>query len=956
MLDKVGKGMATVGVVGLVALAASLTAPIVGAWDYAVGTTSYTTTGVPSSSNQGSPSTQAMPGQYTYDTALLTVTNEQSLEAGTVVFSIYAGSTQFGRACVDGTLGSYHAPAPIQTTSSISVPATSSGTKTENASSLSATTNPYFEIPSGAVNGTTYYWIATFHDTSENTTWTSPCGDEQVTVDVTLPTLSVSTLGSTSSLESPTSISDSASVTNWGPSTTAGTVLAVDSSATATVTFNLFKGTGCSTGLLESLSTALTDSGMASRTFTAPSAAGPYEWQAEVVVNLGSHSGFSPIGPFYSGCGTETLSVQASDGLSTVVSGSPALTGTAATYGTSIWDTATVTGGYQPTGTVTFDLYNNASCTGTPVYVSSPAIQVSGGQAVSAAYTVDSAGTWEWTASYSGDQYNVASSSNCGQEPVTVGLATPSVTTVTSNGSSQVVVGSDIADSANVTNSTNGTTNNSSGNVYFNLFAPGDPSCTDPAIYTNEQALAVGVPYSTATSDAYLVRHLGTYNWTAQYAGDGNDLTNTSACGSEGVDVVKASPTIITINNDQAVEGSSVTDEAEITGGYHADYHSIVTFTLFRHDTDGTCWGQVGSSSTGNVNYNGDAYSAGVTVLSPGEYFWQASYSGNRDNNPAGPTNCGSEVVWVCNHTPTISTVPVTPVTTAEDNAVSDSATLANFYANPYNSNHNGVVQFKLFGPSAAANDCQWGEGGDFVTASGWIAVQDVVGTYGATFTKTLNFPLLPGTYYWEAVYSDAGAPFDNWASSGCGEPTVVQANTPSVSTTPSSGGAIGATLTDTAVVTPVITPSSPTDPAEGSVANGTPDSVHFELFLNDPTCSVTADLVNDFGSFYQAPGTNSDGSSIYTVSVPSTGYKSIANGTYYWDVIFTGDTYNNTVSSCGEPVTISTPAGSVLAASIGTPVTGADLFGPGLAGAIAMLLGGLLLIVGRRALRVRVR
>ncbi|MGC1194469.1 MAG: hypothetical protein WA976_06715, partial [Candidatus Dormiibacterota bacterium] len=93
MLDKVGKGMATVGVVGLVALAASLTAPIVGAWDYAVGTTSYTTTGVPSSSNQGSPSTQAMPGQYTYDTALLTVTNEQSLEAGTVVFSIYAGST-----------------------------------------------------------------------------------------------------------------------------------------------------------------------------------------------------------------------------------------------------------------------------------------------------------------------------------------------------------------------------------------------------------------------------------------------------------------------------------------------------------------------------------------------------------------------------------------------------------------------------------------------------------------------------------------------------------------------------------------------------------------------------------------------------------------------------------------------------------------------------------------------
>ncbi|MGA8207384.1 MAG: hypothetical protein WB867_05105, partial [Candidatus Dormiibacterota bacterium] len=314
-------------------------------------------------------------------------------------------------------------------------------------------------------------------------------------------------------------------------------------------------------------------------------------------------------------------------------------------------------------------------------------------------------------------------------------------------------------------------------------------------------------------------------------------------------------------------------------------------------------------------------------------------------------SSCGSEAVWVGKDCPTISTDQVTPITTSQDNTISDTAILSNFFPTPDSSSY-GSIEFRFYGPASSDSESPCED--DFIT-SGWVAVIDVDGQYEATFTDSLtDQPLLPGDYYWEAYYS--GDADNHPAYAGCGEQTVVVASTPGVSTTPSSGGAIGDTLTDTAIVTPVITPADPSDPTPGVVANGTPDSVQFELFLNDPTCSVSADMTNDFGSFYATPTVNADGSDTFTISVlPGYGYTTVSSGTYYWDAIFTGDSYNNSVSLCGEPVTI-TAAGGVLAASTTTPITGADIFGPGLVGAIAMFLGGMLLVAGRRVLRVKAR
>ena len=77
-----------------------------------------------------------------------------------------------------------------------------------------------------------------------------------------------------------------------------------------------------------------------------------------------------------------------------------------------IADKATVFG-VDPTGTVTFTLYDNANASGTPLWTD-PDENVSGGVATSAFHTVTSTGTLYWVATYSGDSNNTAATSNSG--------------------------------------------------------------------------------------------------------------------------------------------------------------------------------------------------------------------------------------------------------------------------------------------------------------------------------------------------------------------------------------------------------------------------------------------------------------------------------------------------------------------------------------------------------------
>ncbi|HJV08808.1 MAG TPA: right-handed parallel beta-helix repeat-containing protein, partial [Acidimicrobiales bacterium] len=71
--------------------------------------------------------------------------------------------------------------------------------------------------------------------------------------------------------------------------------------------------------------------------------------------------------------------------------------------GGSVTDTATLIGGFNPTGTVTFNLYGpaDATCAGVPVFTSVRPLV--GGAATSESFIPTAPGTYRWVAAYSGD-------------------------------------------------------------------------------------------------------------------------------------------------------------------------------------------------------------------------------------------------------------------------------------------------------------------------------------------------------------------------------------------------------------------------------------------------------------------------------------------------------------------------------------------------------------------------
>jgi hypothetical protein len=98
-----------------------------------------------------------------------------------------------------------------------------------------------------------------------------------------------------------------------------------------------------------------------------------------------------------------------------------------------ISDTATLSGGATPTGTITFNLYgpDDATCTGAAIFTST--VPVNGnGTYPSASFTPTTAGTYRWIANYSGNANNTGTANACNAagENVVVGIAAASIPTL----------------------------------------------------------------------------------------------------------------------------------------------------------------------------------------------------------------------------------------------------------------------------------------------------------------------------------------------------------------------------------------------------------------------------------------------------------------------------------------------------------------------------------------------
>jgi hypothetical protein len=93
----------------------------------------------------------------------------------------------------------------------------------------------------------------------------------------------------------------------------------------------------------------------------------------------------------------------------------------------SVSDIATLSGGFNPTGTITFSLFfSNASCTGTPVFKSIVSVNNNGYYA-SQPFKPQTTGAYQWDTSYAGDLNNFPSRTQCGHssESMTVTAAPP---------------------------------------------------------------------------------------------------------------------------------------------------------------------------------------------------------------------------------------------------------------------------------------------------------------------------------------------------------------------------------------------------------------------------------------------------------------------------------------------------------------------------------------------------
>ena len=191
-------------------------------------------------------------------------------------------------------------------------------------------------------------------------------------------------------------------------------------------------------------------------------------------------------------------------------------------------DTATLSGGSDPVaGTITFNLYgpNDTTCANPAIFTQTVNVNGNGTYSTINGLLVTTPGTYEWTASYSGDAGgNQASSTKCGDEAVVVAKATPSPA------SAQNLLPNDSATITGVDKIATPT-----GTVDFRLFGPSDTTCSGTPVF-QQLAVALSNTGSASTSNTTFTvdaSTAGIYRWTVHYSGDSNYVAADKLCGAE---------------------------------------------------------------------------------------------------------------------------------------------------------------------------------------------------------------------------------------------------------------------------------------------------------------------------------------------------------------------------------------------------------------------------------------
>jgi Domain of unknown function DUF11 len=811
------------------------------------------------------------------DTATFHNTNSSGYPTGSVTFTLYSNNT-----CTAAVAG-------VSGTGTIST--------TAGVSTASYSTN-WTPTTTG-----TYYWIASYAGDSNNNGFTTTCGDsnEQIGVVKASPTITTQTSPTTGTAGvAITPVKDTATLSSTGAA-----------APTGSVSFTLYSNNTCTAAVagVSGSGTISTTGGVSTASYSTnwtPTTAGTYYW-------IASYAGDANNNGFTTTCGDDNEQITIAKASPTITTQTSPTTGTAGVAITPVKDTATFssTGAAAPTGSVSFTLYSNNTCTAAVTGVSgSGTISTTAGVSTasySTNWTPPASGTYYWLASYAGDANNSGFTTTCGDanEQITIGKASPTITTQASptTGTAGVPI-TPVKDTATFHSTTAA---GPTGSVSFALYS--DNTCLTPVTgVSGSGTISTTGGVSTASySTNWTPTATGTYYWIASYAGDSNNNGFTTTCGdsNEQITVGKASPTITTqaspTSGTAGVAITPVKDTATFSTTGAAAPTGSVTFTLYSEDT---CTTPVaGVSGSGTISTTGGvstaSYSTNWTPTATGTYYWIASYAGDANNNPF-TTTCGdsNEQIGIGKASPTITTQasPTTGTSGVALTSVGDTAT----FRNTTTVAPTGSVTFTLY----SEDTCTTAVAG--VSGSGTISTTSGVSTASYSTTWT---PPAAGTYYWIASY--AGDANNNGFTTGCGDDneqiTIAKAS-PTITTQASP-------TTGTRGV--AITPLKDTATFHNTTTVAPTGSVTFALY-SDNTCTTPVAGVSGSGAISTTGG-------VSTASY-STTWTPAAAGTYYWIASYAGDANNNGfTTTCGdsnEEILVLAPSLGITKTADATPVS----------------------------------
>ncbi len=720
----------------------------------------------------------------------------------TLTTTLSASSLIVGTSATDSStlLGGFGATGTVSYSMFTNGACLSSGTLTDSVT-LNGGTVPSSRAVMFNVTGGYSFQAAYSGDTNNNGV-TSACE----TLAVTKASPLISTSLSASTIVVAGSIHDSATITGgFQPG--------------GSVSYEYFSGSGACTGTPTVVGPPASITGGAvsdslTQTFNS---AGQFSWNALYTGDINNNGAVSQCEPL------------AVNKITPVIATS--LSATTIIVGGSAVDSATLSGGYNPSGTVTYEFFSGSTCTGIATSIGASVSVTSGVVPNSASQSFSSAGSFGWNAVYSGDSNNNGATSPC--EPMTVGKASPNISTTLS--SNTIVVGTTATDSASLANSFD-----ASGTVTYTLFATS--VCSGQATTLPNVMVTGGL---VPNSPTIILNSTGSFGLHAVYSGDQNNNGATSNC--EALTVQKTSPTIRTTLSATAITvGSSGSDSASLTGDFQAG--GTVTYSLF---TNSACQAP-GTVFTTVTVFNGLVPKSRSIVFNvTGSYGFEAAYSGDANNNFA-TGNCDSLQV---NPKGVLISTSLSQTVTTVGGSVSDSATMSG-----QTSSAGGTVTYNIFANSGCASP------GIIVSI---VAVSN--GIIPNSRTVVLNFTL---SYSFNAAYS--GDTNNNGATSGCETLTVGKASPTITTTSSTTTQLVGRAVVDSAAL------------SDSFNAGGT---VTYTLFTNGGCTSLGTVVSMVAVSNGAVPGSRA-------VTFNST-------GSFSFQAIYSGDTNNNGATSPCEPLTV---------------------------------------------------